>query len=70
MKHQIQTFPGVGAKHQNGHAEQSIQTIMSMAYTFMIHVSLHWDEQGSDAMGLGFLQFFMQLGFKTICQMK
>ncbi len=52
MKHQQQTFSGVGAKHQNGCAERSIQTIMSMAPTFMIHVSLHWDEQGSDAMAL------------------
>ncbi len=52
MKHQIQTFSGVGAKHQNGRAEQSIQTIMSMARTFMIHVSLHWDEQGSGAVAL------------------
>ncbi len=52
MKHQQQTFSGVGAKHQNGCAEQSIQTIMSMACTFMILVSLHWDEQGSDAVAL------------------
>ncbi len=42
----------MGAKHQNGRAEQSTQTIMSMARTFMIHVSLHWDEQGSGAMAL------------------
>jgi hypothetical protein len=26
LKHQKQTFSGVGAKHQNGCAEQSIQT--------------------------------------------
>ncbi len=52
MKHQQQIFSGVDAKHQNGLAEQSIQTIMSMACTFMIHVSLHWDEQGSDAVAL------------------
>jgi transposase InsO family protein len=53
LKHQIQTFSGVGAKHQNGRAEWSIQTIMSMACTFMIHdVSLHWDEQSSDAVAL------------------
>jgi hypothetical protein len=51
LKHQQQTFSGVGAKHQNGCAEWSIQTIM-MACTIMIHVSLHWDEQGSDAMAL------------------
>ncbi len=41
LKHQQQTFSGVGAKHQNGRAEQLIQTILSMACTFMIHVSLH-----------------------------
>ncbi len=53
MKHQQQTFSGVGVKHQNGCAEWSIQTIMmSMACTFIIHVSLHWDEQGSDAVPL------------------
>ncbi len=52
MKNQYQTFSGVGAKHQHGRAEWSIQTIMSMACTFMIHVSLHWDEQGSDAVAL------------------
>jgi len=51
-KHQQQTFSGVGAKHQNGRAERSIQTIMSMARTFMIHVSLHWSEQGADAVAL------------------
>ncbi len=52
MKHQKQTFSGVGAKHQNGRSEQLIQTIMSMACTSMIHVSLYWDEQGSDAVAL------------------
>jgi hypothetical protein len=52
LKHQQQTYSGVGAKHQNGRAEQLIQTIMSMACTFMIHVLLHWDEQGSDAVAL------------------
>jgi hypothetical protein len=52
LKHQQQTFSGVGAKHQIGHAERSIQTIMSIACTFMIHVSLHWDEHGSDAVAL------------------
>ncbi len=52
MKHQRQTFSGVGAKHQNGRAEQSIQAIMSMICTFMIHVSLHRGEQGSDAVAL------------------
>jgi hypothetical protein len=52
LKHQQQTYSGVGAKHQNGRAERSIQTIMSMSHTFMIHVSMHWDEQGSNALAL------------------
>lgn len=51
-KHQRQTFSGVGAKHQNGRAERSIQTIMYMARTFMVHVSLHWNEYGSDSLAL------------------
>ncbi len=42
----------MGAKHQNGYAEWSNQMIMSIACTFMIHVSLHWDEQGSNAVAL------------------
>ncbi len=52
LKHQQQTFSGVGAKHQNGRAERSIQRTMSMAGTVIIHVSLHWDEQGGDALAL------------------
>eukprot|EP00804_Cyclotella_cryptica_P024013 CCRYP_020059-RA/>CCRYP_020059-RA protein AED:0.51 eAED:0.10 QI:0/-1/0/1/-1/1/1/0/69 len=45
-KHNNQTpsFSGVGAKHQNAMAECAIQTIVYMARTFMIHVSLHWSE--------------------------
>jgi hypothetical protein len=66
LKHQQQTFSEVGVKHQNGHAEQSIQTTMSIACTFMIHVSLQRDEQGSDAV----VQFDTQFGFTTICQME
>lgn len=49
---QHQTFSGVGAKHQNGRAERAIQTIMYMARTFMIHVSLHWSERGVDDLAL------------------
>ena len=52
LKRQLQTFSGVGAKHQNGRAERSIQTVMSMAHTFLIHTALHWDDQGSDAVAL------------------
>ena len=41
-KGQIQSFSGVGAQHQNSRAERPIQTIMYMAWTFMIHSSLYW----------------------------
>jgi hypothetical protein len=39
---QHQHFAGVGAHHQNGVAEWSIQTIMSMARTMMIHTHIRW----------------------------
>ena len=52
MKHQSQSFSGVGAKHQNSIAERAIQTIMYMARTFMVHVSLHWCERGVDDLAL------------------
>jgi hypothetical protein len=52
VKHQQQTYSGVDAKHQNGRAKWLIQTIMSMACAFLIHVSLNWDEQGSNAVAL------------------
>ena len=45
-KHQSQSFSGVGAHHQNVHAKSAIQTIMYMARTFMLHVSLHLSELG------------------------
>ena len=44
LKYQKLTFSGVGAKHKNGHAKWAIQAIMWMACTFMIHVSLPWNE--------------------------
>jgi hypothetical protein len=47
-KQQRQSFSGVGAQHQNVHAEHAIQTIMYMAQAFMVHASLHWTERGSD----------------------
>ena len=34
---QIQNFAGVGAHHHNGIAERSIQTVMSIARTMMLH---------------------------------
>jgi hypothetical protein len=52
QKHQKQTFSGVGAQHQNAKAERAIQTIMWMARTFMLHVSLHWTEYGVDNIAL------------------
>ena len=51
-KQQKQSFSGVGAKHQNARAERSIQTIMYMARTFMLHVALHWNENGTDNLAL------------------
>ena len=44
MKNQTQSFLGVGTKHQNAMAERAIQTIIYMARTFMVHLSLHWFE--------------------------
>jgi hypothetical protein len=51
-KHQSQSFSGVGAKHQNSLAERAIQTVVYMARTFMVHVSLHWTERGVDDLAL------------------
>ena len=51
-KDQTQSFSGVGAQHQNARAERAIQTIMYMARTFMIHVSLHWNECGVNNLSL------------------
>lgn len=39
---QQSTFAGVGAHSQNGVAERSIQTVVSMARTMMIHAAIHW----------------------------
>ena len=41
---QVTSFAGVGAHHHNGVAERSIQTIMSMARTMMLHAATHWPE--------------------------
>jgi Reverse transcriptase (RNA-dependent DNA polymerase) len=38
---QIVRFAGVGAHHHNGNAERSIQTIMSIARTMMLHSAIH-----------------------------
>ena len=41
---QTTTFAGVGAHHHNGVAERSIQTIMSMARTMMLHAAIRWPD--------------------------
>ena len=51
-KNQKQSFSGVGAQHMNARAKRSIQTIMYMARSFMIHTALHWSEFGTDDIGL------------------
>eukprot|EP00804_Cyclotella_cryptica_P000828 CCRYP_001075-RA/>CCRYP_001075-RA protein AED:0.12 eAED:0.13 QI:0/0/0/1/0/0.25/4/0/1066 len=38
-------FSGVGAHHQNGVAEQAIQTITNMACANMLHATLHWPDR-------------------------
>ncbi len=54
-KCQSQTFSGVGAHHQSALAEQLIQTIMYMAGTFMVQVSLHRREYGANILLCGVL---------------
>ena len=44
-KGQTSRFAGAGSHHQNGRAEQAIQTIMAMARTMMLHAGIHWPEQ-------------------------
>ena len=39
------SFSGVGAKHQNGIAENAIRTVSNMARANMIHASLRWPER-------------------------
>jgi hypothetical protein len=51
-KQQSQLLSGVGAQHQNVHAERAIQTIMYLAHTFMVRASLHWTERGSNNLSL------------------
>ena len=41
---QIKQFAGVGAHHHNASAERTIQTIMSMARTMMLHAALRWPD--------------------------
>jgi hypothetical protein len=41
---QVIKFDEVGAHHHNGHAERAIQTIMSIAWTLMLHSAVHWPD--------------------------
>ena len=47
---QTTRFAGVGAHHHNGHAERSIQTIMSISRAMMIHASLHWPDMADSCL--------------------
>ncbi len=68
-KPQSQSFSGVGAKHQNSLDERAIQTIMYMARTFMVHISLHWTEYEELMIWLcGVLLSSMLFGFTIVCQ--
>ena len=51
-KNQKQSFSGVGAQHPNARAERATQTIMYMARTVLLHVSLHWIEYKVDDLSL------------------
>jgi hypothetical protein len=42
IKGQTMSYSGVGAHHQNGVAERSIQTITSWARAMMLHSIIHW----------------------------
>lgn len=41
---QVSKFAGAGAHHQNGIAERSIRTVISIARTMMLHAAVHWPE--------------------------
>jgi hypothetical protein len=41
---QVIRFAGVGAHHSNGNSERSIQTVMSIARTMMLHAAIHWPD--------------------------
>ena len=45
-KNQTQHVSGVRAHNQNDHADHSIQTIMYIYCSYMIHVSLRWTDSG------------------------
>ena len=41
---QVIRFAGTGAHHHNAIAERSIQTIMAIARTMMLHAAIHWSD--------------------------
>ena len=41
---QVTTFAGVDAHRHNGKIERTIQTIMAIARTMMLHSAIHWPE--------------------------
>ena len=45
-KNQTQYFSGVRAHNQNDYADHSIQTIMYIYCSYIIHVSLRWTDSG------------------------
>ena len=47
-KKQTIRFSGVGAKWQNGVAENAIKIVTSRARTMMIHSALHWPEENDE----------------------
>jgi hypothetical protein len=51
-KKQSQSFSSVGVQHQKSKAKRAIQTIMYMARTFLVHLSLHWTDMGADDISL------------------
>ena len=44
-KNQTDTYSGVGAKHMNGCAERSIQTVVNSARAMMIHAHTRWPDE-------------------------
>ena len=47
---QIIRYAGVGAHHHNGAAERSIQTVMGIARTMMLHAAIHWPDVADAAL--------------------
>jgi hypothetical protein len=46
--HQLMSFCGTNAHHQNGVSERAIQTISNMARSMILHASMNWKD-GIDA---------------------